>query len=257
MSGRSRSRRRWSRPTVVALTGTLVLGGLLAAVPAAESRRRGRNLVKGGDFERGDRKSPAGWQRPDGLTSFWVKADRKHGRSIRIDTDVLNSQFRAREDEMQKALEEKREPAPPPTKKPTRPPKYDTVAGNDGVHFVSDRIPIDPAKHYRLEVDARVEGKAAPKVWIKGYARIRSRGGVRDRIVWKKALDCVGADREWSTFTTVFPRTTRIPARVEYVRIQLYPYWPPAVYWFDNVRLTEIDREEAERYDVDRDRQRR
>ncbi|MBN1441251.1 MAG: hypothetical protein JXA90_01015, partial [Planctomycetes bacterium] len=45
-------------------------GRALPSVPQAppESGAR-KNLVPGGDFEKGDARGPAGWQRPDGLTS--------------------------------------------------------------------------------------------------------------------------------------------------------------------------------------------
>lgn len=242
------SKRRWSvRRDLASL---LLLSSLTIL---AQGRDREANLVVNGDFERGSGHGPSGWQHPDGLTSFWVKAPRGSGRAIKINTDVLASQFRARREEMAKALEEGSKPPPAPERKPTRPPKYDTVAGNDGVHFVSDRITVEPSKFYKLQVDVRVDGKASPKVWIKAYARISSRGGVRERVVWEKSLNCNGANRDWATYTMVFPRKTRVPERVEFVRVQLYPYWPPATYWFDNVRLVEIDPSEVENYDLERD----
>src|SRR4051794_3510316 len=50
------------------------------------------NLVPNGDFEAGDA-TPTGWQTVDGLTTFWVKDDDpKHGKVIRFDTDVYQSE---------------------------------------------------------------------------------------------------------------------------------------------------------------------
>jgi hypothetical protein len=221
------------------------------AGPARTPARK--NLVTNGNFEKGSRPGPHGWQLPDGLTSFWVRTPGGKGRSIKINTDVLASQFRQREDEMELAREKGRPAPPAPKRIPTRDPKYDTVAGLDGVHFTSDKISVDPAKHYKLQVDVRVEGKAAPKVWVKAYAERTSRGGTRTRVVWKKSLNCKDADATWATYTMVFPRNTRIPAAVSHIRIQLYPYWPPATYYFDNVRLCEIDEKEARAYDLERD----
>ena len=45
-----------------------------------------------GDFEKG-KESPDGWQKVDGLTTFWVDdPDKKRGKVIKFDTDVLQSQ---------------------------------------------------------------------------------------------------------------------------------------------------------------------
>jgi len=246
----------------VAIVAASVLAvALVADDRSSRSKSKAKNLVVNGDFEKAsrgknDRGRPDGWQHPDGLTSFWTQAPGRKGKCIKIDTDVLASQFRKREDEIAAALEKGRKMPPAPKRLPTRPPKYDTVAGIEGVHFVTEDIPIDPSKHYRLEVDVRVDGKGKPKVWIKGYAQIKSSSGTRTRIVWKKALDCAGADKEWATYSMVFPRNTRIPSRVDHVRVQLYPYWPPATYWFDNVRLTEISKAEREAWDIDKDHRR-
>jgi hypothetical protein len=233
---------------------------LLLALPSGgparggEPERARKNLISNGDFEAAGRGGgPAGWQRPDGLTSFWVAAPGRKGKCIKIDTDVLASQFRAREDEMDRAKAEGREPAPPPRRAPTTPPRYDTVAGLDGVHFGCDPIPFEPGKRYLLEVDVRVEGEASPKVWVKGFGEVKSRDLKRERQLWKKSLNCEKAGRDWTTFRMVFPRDTAIPKAVERIRLYLYPYWPPATYYFDNVRLFEISEEEAKRFDPERD----
>ena len=255
---------RWGRGSSAGSSAAILSLALAAAVlgadgassgKAGESRaapgaRARKNLVPNGDFESGGKDGPAGWQRPDGLTSTWVAAPGRKGKCIRIDTDVLSSQFKKREDEMEAARAAGRPAPSPPAKLPAHAPKYDTVAGNEGVHFVSDPIAIDPAKHYLLEVDARVEGAAAPKVWVKGYGRPRE--GERERELWKKGLDCNGAGKDWRTFRTAFPLSTAIPSAVTQVRIHLYPYWPPAVYWFDDVRLVEVTEEEAKAVAVEK-----
>ena len=215
------------------------------AIPGAAKRK---NLIANGDFEAGGRDGPAGWQRPDGLTSFWAPAPGRKGKCIKIDTDVLVDQFRKREDEMDAARKAGRAPPPPPRKLPTRPPRYDTVAGNDGVHFGSDPIPFDPKKKYLLEVAVRADGPGSPKVWAKGFGIVGEGTEAAERELWKKGLDCNGAGPEWKTFRMVFPRTTAISPKVTRLRLYLYPYWPPATYWFDDVRLVEITEEEAKAF---------
>src|SRR5271156_4025491 len=55
-------------------------------------KKEPKNLIPNGDFEKGT-DSPDGWQKIDGLTTFWEKdPDGKRGKVIRIDTDVLQSQ---------------------------------------------------------------------------------------------------------------------------------------------------------------------
>ncbi len=220
--------------------------GKSTAKPLSADGRK--NLIANGGFEQGGKSGPAGWQRPDGLTSFWESAPGRKGKCIRIDTDVPNAQFRKREDEMEKAKEEKREPGPAPKKGPTSRDKYETVGGNDGVHFGCDRLPIDPAKHYLLEADCRMQGSGSPKVWVKLYGPARGKDLTRVRVLWDKALVMEGAGKEWKTFRMVFPLDTKIPAAVNAACIYLYPYWPATTYWFDDVRLVEITREEADAF---------
>jgi hypothetical protein len=215
-----------------------------------------RNLVPNGDFEKGSGDRPADWQRPDGLTTFWVKGTDRKGRHIQIDTDVLASQFRQREDELRRASEEKKEPGPPPRRKPTRDPKFDTVAGLDGVHYASAEIPIKAEKHYKLQVDVKVDGRASPKVWVKAYATFPMKtpgSGVRERkrVVWKKGLDCEGASSRWRTYSTVFQVKTSPPVVAETLKVMLFPYWPPATFHFDDVRIFEITEEEAKAFEAE------
>jgi hypothetical protein len=218
----------------------------------AEPRRDGgRNLVVNGDFETPDGDHPKGWQFPDGLTTFWTEVSGRKGKVVKINTDVLARQFRDREDAIAKAEGEKKKPPPAPKPLPTQDPKYDTVAGLDGVHFRSDEIPVKPTSSYKLQVDVKVDGKASPKVWIKAYAKRTSAGVTRDRIIWKKSLACDGASTEWKTFAMVFPANTKLPKDIEKVRVELYPYWPPATYYFDNVKLTEIDEAEVRRFEAE------
>src|SRR3954464_14430784 len=92
-----------------------------------------KNLIPNGDFEEGD-DSPKHWQAVDGLTSSWGKdADPAHGKGIRFDTDVLQSQGYEWWSQVRDGAKAK----DAPKKKPTAEPKYDTLAGLDGVWFWS------------------------------------------------------------------------------------------------------------------------
>src|SRR6476646_2154106 len=74
---------------------TLILAGLLLAEPAKDAKddvKPGQNLVPNGDFEKGT-DTPEGWQLVDGLTTFWIDdPDKKRGKILKFDTDVLQSQ---------------------------------------------------------------------------------------------------------------------------------------------------------------------
>ena len=51
----------------------------------------------------------------------------------------------------------------------------------------------------------------------------------------------IGASSDWQTFSRrekPFSPTKYTPT-VKYVRVLLYPFWPPGEYFVDNVRLVE------------------
>src|SRR5436309_15292565 len=107
----------------------VVLATLVAAAPPKETKPKikpgAKNLVPNGDFEAGT-DSPTGWQKVDGLTTFWVKdPDGKRGKVIKFDTDVLQSQ--GYDWWVKVAKGAKAQDAP--KKLPTVEPKYDTLAG--------------------------------------------------------------------------------------------------------------------------------
>jgi hypothetical protein len=261
----------------------LVLGGLvLAAAPAKKGPKPpskeeaaanlqsskvkilGKNLIPNGDFEKGD-KSPRGWQTIDGLTTFWVKdKDPKHGKVIKFDTDVLQSQAYQW---WSKIALGKATAKDAPRKEKTVEPKYDTIAGNDGVWFWSDPVPIEKGKAYWLTIDV----KGPPiLVWLVGYPKKQStafgadNGAFQDvlkefvtgkpvekkrgfkgfihKYVWKGQL-AAGGSSEWKTYSRRAKpfRPTAVTPNVKYVRVMIYPFWPPGEYYVDNVRLVEVE----------------
>ena len=80
------------------LITTLMLGGDSAesAEPAdpepAKVAQASGNLLPNGDFSNG-KATPVSWQTIDGLSTYWVNdQDPKHGRVLKFDSDVLQSQ---------------------------------------------------------------------------------------------------------------------------------------------------------------------
>ena len=52
-------------------------------------------------------------------------------------------------------------------------------------------------------------------------------------------LSCAGAPGEWNHFAACFPPRGGLPADVDFLQIQIYSYWPPGEYLWDNVLLYE------------------
>jgi hypothetical protein len=224
----------------------------------------GKNLIPNGDFEEGD-ESPKGWQKIDGLCSFWVKdKDPDHGKVIKFDTDVQQGQAY---EWWPKIALGKAKAKDAPAKKPTVEPKYDTIAGNDGVWYWSDPVRIEKDKAYWLSLD--VKGPAI-LVWLVGYPEkpdtsfgadngafqdvlkefvtgkpVEKKRGFKSFIhkyVWKGQLTA-GGSNEWKTYSRRAKpfRPTAVRPTVKWVRVMLYPFWPPGEYYVDNVRLVEIE----------------
>jgi hypothetical protein len=253
----------------------LALGclGLLTtpAGPAKEEpagKKEAKNLVPTGDFEKG-KDSPEGWQQVDGLTTFWVEdPDKKRGKVVKFDTDVLQSQAYDWWVKVAKGAKAK----DAPKKKPTAEPRYDTLAGLDGVWYWSDFIPVEKGKSYWLTID--VKGTPDVMAWLVGYEKKESaafgadarafqeylkektEGSPRDnkrlfegfinKYTYRGQLNARYAKplengwRRWTRDKLPFRPTLRTP-KVRFVRVLVLPYWPPGVAYIDNVRLTEYE----------------
>jgi hypothetical protein len=210
---------------------------LVTATPAFSSDT---NLVKNGDFTAGD-KYPAHWDKLDGLTMFWEKDPTRGKKCIRLFTNVSNDQFLLRYDQM------KLDPVPPPPKQQLcTPPGYDSVGGNDGVHYFSEYIEIKPGMKYTLSCDCRSDTGGAPKIFIKGYTEQMTeiadeQGKAKTvplrRITYKGDFD-FPAPKEWKTSSFTFSPTGQRDD-VQWIKVAIWAYWTPQNYWFDNVKVVE------------------
>ena len=248
---------------------TLTTGPLVA--PGEEKQKakaEPKNLVVNGDFEKG-KDSPDGWQQVDGLTTFWVDdPDKKRGKVIKFDTDVLQSQGYDWWVKIAKGSKAK----DAPKKLPTKEPKYDTLAGLDGVWYWSDFIPVEKGKAYWFTMDYK--GTPDVMAWLVGYEKKESTafgadanafqeylkekntGKVADnkrlfesfinKYKWRGQLNgryAKNLGNGWRRFTRdKMPfRPTKPYADVKFVRVLVLPFWPPGVSYLDNVRLTEYE----------------
>jgi hypothetical protein len=74
--------------------------------------------------------------------------------------------------------------------------------------------------------------------------RSRNFDAIIAKYVWKGQLAC-GGGSEWKTFSRrnqAFRPTISAgrPNGVKFVRVQLFPFWPPGEYYVDNVKLVEL-----------------
>jgi len=198
--------------------------------------RPAENLVVNGGFEAGGR-FPDGWSGVDGLTVFWEK-EPDGNRLIRMDTDVYKAEFMKRKKELAA------DPLSPPWKKsPTSGRKYNTVAGTYGASLFSAPVPVERGAVYRLRVRFKGPSRGedfVPKVFVKGYARVRG----RYRKVYQAYKACRGTGGAWKRYERTFSPTAHTPF-VEYVVVQLYAYWPPGEYFFDDVEVRPCGKKEA------------
>jgi hypothetical protein len=241
-----------------------------APAKPAKKEKEPRNLIPNGGFEEGTGDTPTGWQQIDGLTTFWVKdTDPKRGKVIKFDTDVLQSQGYEWWAKIARGMARAKDA---PVKIPTKGDKYDTLAGNDGVWYWSDFIPIEKGKAYWLTIDV----KGPPiMAWLVGYNKKESNAFgadanafqeyLRDKIAGKPRPNKRGFDgfintysyrgqlnpryakpleNGWVRYTRdkmPFRPTSKHTPRVRFVRVLIFPFWPPGIYYVDNVRLTEVE----------------
>jgi len=224
------------------------------------------NLLGNGGFEAG-RYWPLGWQATDGLTTFWVTGGTEGKRCLRIYTDVLDAQWKQHEEAVRRAVAAAgpnpqalpQNPVPPPPQRiETRPPYYDTVAGLHGVHYRSDYIPVVPGAIYRFSIDARTDEqtRGTPRVFIKGFfdQKIQTRDGVQTvrRDAYRAPMILDPCDAQWRRYARLLhPSKSQStlggkPLKPEFLQVQIYAYWKPGNYYFDNVRLEIVGMEEPE-----------
>jgi hypothetical protein len=237
--------------------------------PAKPEPKVGANLVPNGDFEEGDPAiGPKHWQKIDNLCWFWVKdPDPKRGMVMKFDTDVYQKEAYAWWVQIAKGAS----PLRAPRKTPTTGDKYDTIAGLDGAWFWSDYIPVKRGKSYWFTLDVK-----GPEImtWLVGYPekgstdfgseakafvevlqeattgkkpdRGRNFESIIAKYVWRGQLKAAGGGPDgWRTNSRrEMPFRPTIsagrPNGVKYVRVLLYPYWPPGEYFVDNVKLVEL-----------------
>ena len=243
---------------------------LFSAASAVSAKSK--NLVPNAGFETGQN-APDNWTRPDDLTVFWEKSGSAAGRCLRLDTDVYRNEWEAH----------RKTPDVPMKKTPTSGTRYDTVGGTAGVAVYSHPIPVEEDAWYQVEYDCKGPG-GEPFVYLKGYWQCTAEDmeHLGEKVFFKPDPDGAsyslvpmgtsGEERrqpkpgdyiqsfrrrfvarfpsghagEWCRFTGVVHLKRR--HHVAMVLLELYAFWPPGDYWFDNVTMRRISPAAAERY---------
>ncbi len=212
-----------------------------------EPKELGPMISKNPGFEKGEADTPTGWQRIDGLCTFWVDDPTGAGRGkvIKMDTRMVQTQADAWWAQWRAGAPASQAPKPIFA----RPPAYDAVAGLHGVHYYSDWFEVEPGMRYRVLADliATEGGGGKPKVFVKGYAQVKPT--VREsqpqrREIWRTYMPCRGCKGAWKHYSETFTIPSRgvrmsniTTVQVRWIRIIPYAYWPPGVYYWDNVKI--------------------
>lgn len=233
-----------------------------------EPKNFGAPLVNG-SFE-----VPEAWQKPDLATSFIEPGEsRERGNVLRIQTDLERDKWL----EYQRQLRfGQTDPSKAPRlEKNTS--YDNSVGALEGVHFCSKPVPAKPGQRYWLVADmkGKTTDFFFPKIFVKGYDDWSQRSdglpeltlvqlkmtaeqftalppARRKEIMDKDAkehperyrresfrwfLSCRNFDDTWKHYAAPFPPRGGLPKNVKWLVVEVYAYWPPAKYLFDNVNM--------------------
>lgn len=189
--------------------------------------------------------SPKGWAHPDDFTSFWLKdAEAGHGKAIMLDTDVSETEAKKRQGEMREAAD-KGGPVPAAKKKTalSDAQEYDAIGATYGVSFYSEKFVCKEKQAYKVTFDFKGPSGGA-KLWVRAWGPL----GGEDRRRFETIVNCRTKGDGWRHFEQAFHPSRRPMKKddinfieVTYMRIMLFAYWPRGQYYFDNIKVEEID----------------
>ena len=227
---------------------------------------------RNGDFERGH----VGWDPPDNVSTFLTRGPAGRGRILRVRTDLQRDPWLA----YRRAL---RLGTAHPSRPPAigRDTSYSSVAGLEGVHYRSEWLAAKPLRRYWMLADHNGQGGA--KVFVKGFrdwsaqadglpesslatlgltprqfanlpakrqkaliaADAKKHPGRHRRECYRWYLNCAEAKNEWKHLAAPFPPRGGLPPNVQWLQIQVYSYWSPGEYLWDNVFLHTDPRQDS------------
>jgi hypothetical protein len=217
-----------------------------------------------GSFEEpgaGNPAHPKGWAHAEDYCITWMKDPMApdHGKVIVLDTDINEPDARKRQGQLRDTLE-KGLPLPAPGAK-SRGAHYGAIGGTYGVSYYSERFKCKPGQCYKVSFDYKGPSGGA-KVWVRGWGMFQG----EERRRYETIVNCRVKGTGYAHFEQAFCPTRRrgakdkqpeegkapkddavTPNEVSVLRVMLYAYWPPGQYYFDNVKVEEINDDEYKR----------
>ena len=242
----------------------------------AEPKEFGEPLNVNGRFEKG----AAGWDRPDNVATFIAPGPDPRGHVLKITTNLKRAPWMEYHRKLRFGLAD---PSKPP--KIEKDDSYASVAGMEGVHYRGDWIDATAGRRYWLIADmkGKTAGIFFPKIYVKGYldysaeaaalpehslidrkmtARqfadlppARQKALIADdakkhpdryrRECFRWYLACRNEENVWKHYGDPFPPRGGLPKNVRWMRVEVYAYWPPGDFTFDDVLLYKDPRQTA------------
>ncbi len=225
----------------------------------------GRPINLNGGFDEGAK----GWAGPDNVASFLEQGPAGRGTILRIRTDLARDPWLEYVRNLRLGLADANRPP-----QIARDTSYNSVAGLEGVHYRSDWLPARAGARYWLTADVKKSG-GTPKIFVKGYRDWSDRAdglpelsmverkltpqtfaampeADRKKLIAEDAkahpdryrrecyrwfLHANQEGKDWVHYAAPFPPRGGLPGNVQWLQIQVYAYWPPGTYYFDNVNL--------------------
>ena len=242
----------------------------------SEPKTFGKPLNANGDFEAGS----DGWEPADNAATFIEPGPAGRGKVLRIRTDLERDKYIA----YRRALRFGRAGTskPPELKRDT---SYASLAGLEGVFYRGQWIKASPGQRYWLVADmkGKTAGIFFPKIFVKGFrdwsaqtaglaeaslaerkmtarqfadmapdrqkamvaADVKAHPKRYLRECFRWYLSCRNEEDIWTHYAAPFPPRGGLPKNVEWLQVQIYAYWPPGNFLFDNVHLYADPRQKA------------
>lgn len=235
----------------------------------AEPISLGRPLNINGSFDAG----AVGWDAPDNVATFIVPATQGRGKILRIRTDLARDPWLAYRRRLRFG---QADPGNPPTIPPDTTYGSVAGLEGVHYRGSWIRAKAGARYWMVADVKAPSEGAFCPKIFVKGFidwsahadslpetslherglaprqfaempvdkqrkliaADARAHGERYRRECYRWYLNCRGVtDNEWKHLAAPFPPRGGLPDNVQWLQVQVYAYWPPGEYLFDNVHL--------------------
>ena len=251
-----------------------VFAATLCAQKQPEKKAKPQNLIKNGNFENGEGKTPKHWSPFDGQTACWDKTNGNPGRCLLLDTTVLTVDKKLIDADIE-AFEKKGR---------SQGGQYDTVGAHQGAWAYAAPIDVKPDDTwFILSADVWADQPSSelfmPLILIRGFQKITAETAgqnsswfhehYKDGIgysdvfgskdlrrasregdylqVYRKTLFCRNPQiNQWRHFEVGFKLPSIKKFRPERILIKPYAFWPSGHYRFDNLSLRRATKAEVE-----------